>query len=154
MPKSAVSLGAVLLAAVATAAIAATKDNRPVEPLTPAKAVVGHCAAWNTADRTERNRLLQQVLAPDAVYSDPTPTYAAGPAAVSDAIAAFQRQNPGARFRCSAPQAHHNALRVSWLLLRPDGKVQTPGMDFYELAKDGRIHRITGFFGPARAVEP
>jgi hypothetical protein len=154
MSKSAASLGAVLLAAVATAAIAAGKDKGPVESLTPAKAVVDHCAAWNTTNRGERDRLLEHVLAPDGVYSDPTPTNAAGPAALSDEIANFQRQNPGARFRCSAPQGHHSALRVSWLLLGPDGKVRTQGMDFYELAQDGRIHRVTGFFGPPPVVEP
>jgi hypothetical protein len=154
MLKPAASLGAVLLAAVATVAIAAGKDKGPAEPLTPAEAVVDHCAAWNTTNRVERDRLLEHVFAPDGVYSDPTPTYAAGRAALSDEIANFQRENPGARFRCSAPQSHHRALRASWLLVGPDGKVRTQGMDFYELAQDGRIHRVTGFFGPPPAVEP
>jgi hypothetical protein len=156
MSKSASPLGAALLsamAAIATANIATAADSAPPPALTPAEAVAGHCAAWNTTVPAERDRLLRRVLAQDSVYNDPAPTYATGPAALSAVIADFQRHNPGARFRCSAPQVHHGAMRVSWLLVGPDGKVITPGMDFYELSKDGRIHRITGFFGPPPAVE-
>jgi hypothetical protein len=38
-------------------------------------------------------------------------------------------------------------MRVSWILLRPDGMQLTEGMDFYDLAPDGRISRAVGFFG-------
>ncbi|MBV8594442.1 MAG: lipocalin-like domain-containing protein [Caulobacteraceae bacterium] len=144
-------LGAILLATIATVAIAAGKGEVRPAPLTPAEAVAGQCAAWNTTDRIERDHLLHHVFAPDGVYSDPTPTHAAGPAALSDEIANFQRRNPGARFRCGAPQGHHGASRVSWLLLGTDGTVRTEGMDFYEFARDDRIHRVTGFFGPPPA---
>jgi hypothetical protein len=146
---SAASLSAILLALTSTATIAA-----PTRHLTPAAAVAGHCAAWNTTDRAKRDILLKRVFARDGVYSDPTPTYVTGRAALSKEIASFQRQYPGARFRCSAPQIHHNAMRVSWLLRDRDGKVVTDGMDFYELAPDGLIRRVTGFFGPPPALSP
>jgi hypothetical protein len=146
---SAASLSAILLALTSTATIAA-----PARHLTPAAAVAGHCAAWNTTDRAKRDILLKRVFARDGVYSDPTPTYVTGRAALSKEIASFQRQYPGARFRCSAPQIHHNAMRVSWLLRDRDGKVVTEGMDFYELAPDGLIRRVTGFFGPPPALRP
>jgi hypothetical protein len=146
---SAASLSAILLALTSTATIAA-----PATHLTPAAAVAGHCAAWNTTDRAKRDILLKRVFARDGVYSDPTPTYVTGRAALSKEIASFQRQYPGARFRCSAPQIHHNAMRVSWLLRDRDGKVVTEGMDFYELAPDGLIRRVTGFFGPPPALRP
>jgi SnoaL-like domain len=87
------------------------------------------------------------VWAADGVYSDPEPTLAAGRAALGDAIAEFQHHYPGARFRCSAPQTHHQAMRVSWILLGPDGTQITQGMDFYDLAPDGLISRVVGFFG-------
>lgn len=151
--SKAVSLGTVLLAAIATVAFARGKDNAPTARLTPAAAVVGHCAAWNTANRADRDPLLRRVFASDGVYSDPTPTYAAGRVALSNAIANFQREYPGYRFRCSAPQVHHAAMRVSWLLLGPDRKLRAQGMDFYELAQDGLIRRVTGFFGPPPAIE-
>ena len=152
--KPAATLGAILLAAIAPVAMAASaKDGRPAAQLTPAAAVAGHCAAWNTIDHAARDRLLNRVFARDGVYSDPTPTYVTGRAALSDAIARFQRQYPGARFRCSAPQTHHRTMRVSWLLVGADGKVVTQGMDFYELAPDGLIRRVTGFFGPPPALD-
>jgi len=156
MPKeTAAWLRMALLAALSAAAIAAPAGAAgPTAHLTPAAAVEGHCAAWNTPDREARDRLLRRVFARDGVYSDPTPTYARGRVGLSNAIAQFQREYPGARFRCSAPQTHHNAMRVSWVLRRPDGSVVTEGTDFYELVPDGLIRRITGFFGPAPALDP
>ena len=152
--KPAAILGIILLAAIAPVTMAApVKDRRPATRLTPAAAVADHCAAWNTTDRVKRDLLLNRVFARDGVYSDPTPTYVTGRAALSAAIASFQRQYPGARFRCSAPQTHHRAMRVSWLLVGADGKVVTQGMDFYELAPDGLVRRVTGFFGPPPAID-
>jgi len=150
--RSAAALGTILFAIIALASMATAVNARPAPHLTPAAAVEGHCAAWNTTDRVKRSLLLERVFARDGVYSDPTPTHVTGRAALSDAIADFQRQYPGARFRCSVPQTHHSAMRVSWLLLGSDGKVITQGMDFYELAPDGLIRRITGFFGPPPSV--
>ena len=149
---NATSVGILLAASIATAAPA--RDQGPATKLSAVAAVEGHCAAWNTTDHAKRDLLLKQVFAEDGVYSDPTPTFVTGRAALSKEIASFQRQYPGARFRCSAPQAHHSALRVSWLLLRPDGTVLTQGMDFYELAPNGLIRRVTGFFGPPPEVSP
>lgn len=121
--------------------------------LTPAAAVAGHCAAWNTTNRMKRDQLLERVFARDGVYNDPTPTYVSGRAALSDEIARLQRKYPGARFRCSAPQAHHGAMRVSWVFARPDGTVVEQGTDFYQVARDGLIRRVTGFFGPPPTVD-
>jgi hypothetical protein len=152
--KPAATLAAILFAVIAPDTMAAsTKGGRPAAQLTPAAAVAGHCAAWNTIDHADRDSLLDRVFTRDGVYSDATPTYVTGRAALSDAIARFQRQYPGARFRCSAPQTHHRAMRVSWLLVGADGKVVTQGMDFYELAPNGLIRRVTGFFGPPPALD-
>jgi SnoaL-like domain len=117
-------------------------------------AVVDYCAAWNTTDRTERERLLARVRAPDGVYSDPEPTNAVGRAALSDAISTFHHSYPGAYFRCSVPQAHHGAMRVTWVLFRSDGSERLRGTDFSELTADGRIRRVVGFFGPPPEVRP
>ena len=152
MSKSATGLGAALSITLAGAAMAGEKP--PAPGLSPVEVVVAHCAAWNTTDRAERDRLLERVFAADGVYADPTPTYAAGRVALSTTIADFQRQTPGARFKCSAPQTHHGAMRVSWLLKDGDGKTITQGQDFYELAPNGQIRRITGFFGPPPNVAP
>jgi len=38
-------------------------------------------------------------------------------------------------------------MRVSWIILGPHGRQLGQGMDFYDLAPDGRISRVVGFFG-------
>jgi hypothetical protein len=126
----------------------------PVKPLTPDAAVSDYCAAWSTADRGARDRLLARVWAADGTYSDPTPTLAKGRVVLSDVIADFQRQNPGAHFACSAPQMHHRAMRTTWILLRPDGAQVTQGVDIFDMARDGRIQRVVGFFGAPPSVSP
>ena len=126
----------------------------PAKPLTPDAAVTDYCAAWSVADRGARDRLLAEVWAADGVYSDPEPTLAKGRAALSNVIANFQRHYPGTHFRCSAPQMHHRAMRVEWILLAPDGSQVAHGVDIYDMARDGRIQRIVGFFGEPPSVTP
>jgi hypothetical protein len=139
----------------ATVGLSCAAMAEPAKPLTPESAVTDYCAAWSVADRGVRDRLLARVWAADGVYSDPTPTLAKGRAALSEVIADFQRQNPGAHFRCSAPQMHHRAMRVTWILLGPDGSQVTHGVDIYDMARDGRIQRIVGFFGePPTSIVP
>jgi hypothetical protein len=140
-------VGLLAAGALASIAVATRAAARPDARVTPDAAVAAYCAAWNTIDRSARDRLLERVWAVDGVYSDPEPTLAAGRAALGDTIAGFQHQHPGARFRCSAPQTHHRAMRVGWILLASDGTLLTQGMDFYDLAPDGRISRVVGFFG-------
>lgn len=145
MSKLVVSLlAAGVLASTAVAMRAATQSDLRI---TPEAAVVAYCAPWNTTDRSARDGLLARVWAVAGVYIDPEPTLAVGRAALGDAIAEFQQHYPGDRFRCGAPQTHHRAIRVSWIRLGPDGKQLAQGMDFHDLAPDGRISRVVGFFG-------
>jgi len=148
-------IGRALTAVLFTmAAIAVPGEAAAAPRLTPARLVEGFCGAWNASAPAERDRLLKRVFAPNGVYLDPTPTYAAGHAALKRTIVSFHRDYPGSRFRCSAPQVHHRAMRVSWLLLGRDGKTQAQGTDFYELTQDGLIKRVTGFFGAPPPIKP
>jgi hypothetical protein len=137
------------VAGLARSAVAAAAAQ-----LEPKAAVADYCAAWSVTDRGARDRLLARVWAADGVYSDPAPTLAKGRAALSDVITDFQRHYPRTHFRCSAPQMHHRFMRASWVLVRADGKEVTHGMDIYDMAQDGRIQRIVGFFGDPPAVTP
>jgi len=139
---------------VSSAAITSAQAQHSTHVLTSDSAVVIYCAAWNTDAKAERDRLLARVWTPDGVYSDPNPTRTVGRAALSDTIAALQHRYPGARFRCSAPQVHHAAMRTTWIFRKPDGSEIARGMDFFELADDGRIRRVTGFFGAPPAIKP
>jgi hypothetical protein len=154
MLKRGACLSAVVFSALASVAAMSCEAQQAAPLLSPEAAVVDYCRAWNTPDPAERERLLARVWAPDGVYSDPEPTNAVGIAALSDAISTFHHSYPGAYFRCSAPQVHHGAMRVAWVLFRPDGSERSHGMDFSELATDGRIRRVVGFFGPPPEVRP
>jgi hypothetical protein len=140
--------------AAALGALPCAAMAEPAKALKPDAAVTGYCAAWSITDRSARDRMLERVWAADGVYSDPDPTFATGRAALSEVIAVFQRHYPGTHFRCSAPQLHHRFMRVTWILLKADGGQVTHGVDFYDMARDGRIQRIVGFFGEPPAVTP
>jgi hypothetical protein len=123
-------------------------------PSEPDSVVAIYCASWSTADRAARDRLLNRVWAVDGVYSDASPMMASGRAALSDSICSFQSRYAGTRFHCSPVQVHHGMMRFTWAMIAGNGKEQMRGMDFGELAADGRIRRITGFFGPPPEVKP
>ena len=73
---------------------------------------------------------------------------ATGHADISGMHAALQEQFPGHVFRrASGIDEHHGAVRFAWELVAPDGTVALSGMDFGEIGDDGRLRRITGFFG-------
>jgi SnoaL-like domain len=111
-----------------------------------------YLAAWNEADPARRAALIEQVWAADGRLIDP-PLAAEGHAGIGDMAAALQAQFPGHQFRrASGIDAHHGQLRFAWQLVGPDGAVALAGLDVGELADDGRLRRIAGFFGelPAR----
>ncbi len=103
-------------------------------------------------DLAERLALLSRVATDDVRYVDPLADVE-GRAAIDATIAAVQGQFPGFVFRLAGPvDAHHDQLRFAWELVGPDNAVALTGLDVGELAPDGRLLRITGFFGdlPAR----
>jgi hypothetical protein len=106
-----------------------------------------YLAAWTEAEPARRAALIEQVWAADGRLIDP-PVAAEGRTGISDVFAALQAQFPGHQFRlASGIDAHHDYLRFAWELVAPDGAVALAGLDVGELAADGRLRRITGFFG-------
>ena len=78
---------------------------------------------------------------------------AEGHAALGEMVAAVQARFPGHRFhRTSGVDVHHDQLRFAWELRGPDGAVAAAGIDVGGLASDGRLARITGFFGEVPAL--
>ena len=49
--------------------------------------------------------------------------------------------------------SHHEFLRFGWELVGPDGAVALAGLDVAEVADDGRLRRVTGFFGPLAPID-
>src|SRR5262249_44708265 len=110
--------------------------------------VAAYAAAWNEPDTAARRRALDRAWAEGGIYSDPT-ACVEGRDALGRDIGGFHAQMPGARILLtSGVDAHHGAIRFTWALRAADGTIVTEGIDFGELADDGRLRRITGFFGP------
>jgi hypothetical protein len=106
-----------------------------------------YLVAWTEPDAPRRGVLIQEVWAPEGQLIDP-PLAAEGHRGISDMAAAMQGQFPGHSFRrVSGVDAHHDQFRFAWELVGPDGTVVIAGLDVGELAGDGRLRRITGFFG-------
>jgi hypothetical protein len=114
--------------------------------------VATYCAAWNEPDAAKRTELLEAAWADDGVYHDPTGT-AEGRANLVEHIAGFHTQFPGHTIdAASGIDDNGNGLRFAWVMRNGDETV-LEGMDFAELAPDGRIRRIEGFFGPFPPLE-
>jgi SnoaL-like domain len=106
-----------------------------------------YLAAYGEPDTDRRAELIGRVWAADGQLVDP-PLAAAGHDGIGDMAAAVQQQFAGHRFRrVSGIDAHHDRFRFAWELVAPDGTVAVTGVDVGELAEDGRLRRITGFFG-------
>ena len=62
---------------------------------------------------------------------------------------AYEGAGAGARIPISSGvDQHHGMFRFSWVMIDPQKRqIILEGMDFVELAADGRLQRITGFFG-------
>jgi hypothetical protein len=106
-----------------------------------------YVAAWNEPGEERRRQLLERAWADDGTYTDPQ-AHIAGRDALVALIGDFQRRFPGARIEPSGGvDEHHGLLRFAWRIVRPGGPVME-GVDFGELAGDGRLRRIVGFFGP------
>ena len=114
--------------------------------------IAAYAAAWGEPDVAKRRELLEKAWATDGVYIDPT-AHVEGREALVQHISGFLKSLPGHRIEAtSRTDVHHNQLRFSWRLLKPDGSVLTEGMDFGALDSAGRLTRIVGFFGPFPAL--
>ena len=111
-----------------------------------------YLAMWNETDPTRRAQHVARAWTDDGRYVDPL-LEAEGHAALSGMVAVVQTRFPGHRFRrASGVDTHHGELRFAWELVAPDGAVVVAGIDIGGLAPDGRLRRITGFFGEMPAI--
>lgn len=114
----------------------------------PQAAAEIYLAAFNARDAAERLALLEQVWGDGSTYTDPS-THLTGREALSAYIADLLRRAPGARYVFTgAVETHHGMLRFGWRLVGPDGSVLRDGVDFGEIAPDGRLRQIVGFVEP------
>ena len=118
----------------------------------PSKVVGAYGAAWNEPDEGKRTALLEESWADDGVYQDPTGK-AEGRAALVAHIGGFHTMFPGRSIDlASGVDVTEAGVRWAWVMRNAD-EVELEGVDFAELAPDGRIHRLVGFFGPLPPLE-
>ena len=110
--------------------------------------ITGYCDAWNETDPAKRDAMLAAVWADNGVYSDPT-VQAVGRGELGAHIGRVLARSPDSRIvRTSLADAHHGLLRFTFARVTATGEVMRDGIDFGEVSQDGRLLRITGFFGP------
>ena len=111
--------------------------------------VTQYVAAWNEVDLATRQKLLEQCWAEGGVYVDPG-VELTGRTQLTQHISKVQAGRPGARLEfMSGVDVHHNVVRFLWRLVRADGTTGDTSIDFGEIGADGRLIKITGFFGAA-----
>ena len=114
---------------------------------TPKETVETYGASWNEPDAAKRRELLERSWADDGVFEDPRDR-AEGRDALLQLIAGFREQLPGGSIvMTSGVDEHHGLVRFTWRIDDAQGKSLLEGIDFGELAPDGRIQRIVGFWG-------
>ena len=105
--------------------------------------------AWNAPDDNMRRRLLEDALTADAELVDPTAGRFRGREAIHQRLAGFAARFPGASVGITSGVDEHNGFaRYTWTITSADGKTILDGLDVLERADDGRIKRVTMFFGP------
>jgi hypothetical protein len=106
-----------------------------------------YIAAWNETDEAKRVALIEECWDAGATYTDPTADVS-GREALAGLIAGFQQQMPGASIAvASGIDEHHGRIRFGWRLLADDGSTRMEGIDVGQLAPDGRLESIVGFWG-------
>ena len=105
-----------------------------------------YIAIWNETDAGRRRDLIARTWTEDASYLDPVLS-GDGHDGIDAMVRGVQARFPGHRFRCTGViDTHHDRLRFGWELVGPDDAVVVAGIDVGEVAGDGRLRRITGFF--------
>jgi hypothetical protein len=103
--------------------------------------VRNYLAVWNETDPTQRAKLIRQVFAPDATYTDPLADVS-GHDALSGLVEAVQGQFKGMVFSTGDPvEAHHNIGRFTWHLGQ-GGAAEPPviGFDVITVDDEGKIN--------------
>jgi SnoaL-like domain len=104
-----------------------------------------YIACWNQTDPGLRRKLIDEVWAADASYTDPL-GQAIGREAIDTTIAAVQEQFPGFSFTLLGPvDSHHHQARFTWGL-GPDGvEPVVIGFDVAVADAGGRLATVLGF---------
>lgn len=109
--------------------------------------------AFAEEDVERRTKLIEQAWSPEGRLVDP-PLEGEGYGGLSEAADLVNTHYAGHTFRrVSGIDTHHEFVRYGWELVAPDGNAVIAGIDVGEVAPDGRLRKITGFFGDLPSLE-
>jgi hypothetical protein len=112
-----------------------------------------YCAAWSEPNSIEREHILKTVWAENATYTDPR-THVGGLKELVEHIGRGLAGRPDAKVvRTTVVDSHHGLVRFGWRVVQADGTMLPEGLDFAEISSEGKLLRITGFFGPLASKE-
>ena len=104
-----------------------------------------------------RSDALARCCVSQARFIDPR-SATEGTEALAASITEFRARYPGALVEFRSPEQHHCVLRVRWTTVLGDGTPPLRGVDFVDLAQDGRFNRVVSFNdpsdGPPGGVQP
>lgn len=106
-------------------------------------------AAWSGVSDTERQRMLDESVAPDCVYTDPV-SVSRGHRELTAKMQATQRNFPGATFRNDKFAQHHGQAISNWTMFDENGSAIFTGTSYARYGADGRLAQMTGFFEAVR----
>lgn len=112
-----------------------------------ATTVQNYVAAWNTQDDVVRRRMLEASWTSTGTYTDPL-VQLQGWEELRRHASTFAERWPGAKIVVtSSMEPHNDMVCFGWRVIGTQGETLREGIDFGELAADGRLRRLVGFFG-------
>lgn len=110
-------------------------------------AVDAFLAAWSEKDEGRRRSALAAILTEDATFADAFSCTSG----IDDLVAhlsAAQMHMPGVVLsRAGDVRQCQGTAVVDWVAQGPDGAARGKGTNVFELAPDGRVRRVVGFWG-------
>lgn len=104
-----------------------------------------YLACWNETDADARDRLVGELFADDASYTDPM-AEVTGADAIAALIGAVQQQFPGFVFTPGdLVDEHHQQARFTWGLGPAGQPPVVEGFDVVRLTGERRIDTVLGF---------
>ncbi|WP_158807027.1 nuclear transport factor 2 family protein [Beijerinckia sp. L45] len=102
-------------------------------------------AAYATVDKDERQRLLEESVSEDVVFTNPGGE-GRSRSGLNAHIEGFQKSMPGVSFSTDKIHVHHGELLAVWTMYKPDGTKAATGYNFVRPDRDGLFGYMAGFF--------
>ncbi|MDO3381468.1 hypothetical protein [Gilvimarinus algae] len=119
--------------------------SAPESDRDPAAIVSSYLALWQEPDPQQRLQQMAALWHKSGEHRTPR-THSVGLAEFNQEIGDFQAQFPGAQVRVGKLRQTGPYLSFDFALLDTSGQLIVEGLDYLELAPNGKIRRVIGFF--------